>query len=29
MTILAAGKVNYRARLDRAALLADHHEFAR
>jgi len=29
MTILAAGKVNYRARIERAALLAERHEFAR
>jgi formate dehydrogenase accessory protein FdhE len=29
MTILAAGKVNYRARIERAALLAGRHEFAR
>ena len=28
MTILAAGKVNYRARIERAALLAERHEFA-
>ena len=29
MTILAAGKVNYRARIERAALLAERHAFAR
>lgn len=29
MTILAAGKVNYRARIERAALLAEQHAFAR
>jgi FdhE protein len=29
MTLLAAGKVNYRARIERAALLAERHEFAR
>src|SRR5713101_1418325 len=29
MTILAAGKVNYRARIERAALLAEQHLFAR
>lgn len=29
MTILAAGKVNYRARIERAAFLAERHEFAR
>jgi formate dehydrogenase accessory protein FdhE len=29
MTILAAGKVNYRARIERATLLAERHEFAR
>ncbi len=29
MTILAVGKVNYRARIERAALLAERHEFAR
>src|SRR5579864_1003844 len=29
MTLLAAGKVNYRARIERATLLAERHEFAR
>jgi len=29
MTILSAGKVNYRARIERAALLAEQHVFAR
>jgi formate dehydrogenase maturation protein FdhE len=29
MTLLAAGKVNYRARIERAALLAERHAFAR
>jgi formate dehydrogenase accessory protein FdhE len=29
MTLLAAGKVNYRARIARAALLAERHDFAR
>ena len=29
MTILAAGKVNYRPRIERATLLAERHEFAR
>jgi formate dehydrogenase accessory protein FdhE len=29
MTLLAAGKVNYRARIERAALLAERHGFAR
>jgi len=29
MTLPAAGKVNYRARIERAALLAERHEFAR
>jgi len=28
MTILAAGNVNYRARIERAALLAERHPFA-